>query len=238
MAMMIEGATGQGSSEGMLAGSAVSTGSASGSMAGSAMTGSQLNAGSALRTLIGQKEKELHDMNEYRIQVRRGLNALTLMRPAASRSEHRMAGSEKSTCECRRKHAFSSKKGIKHDKILHLRTQALEGAIAERDRQILELRENFKKLKVDFQYNLQLIEDRDSELERYDGAFANLKNVLRDRDAEVSDLKVSIDELEAQVRSEQQRAAQVEGYCKDKLAEAKQRLEGLRLQKDEEVGHK
>ena len=80
------------------------------------------------------------------------------------------------------------------------------------------------------QYNLQLIEDRDAELERYDGAFANLKNALRDRDAEVSDLKVSIDELEAQVRAEQQRAAQVEGYCKDKLTEAKERLEGLRLQ--------
>jgi len=113
--------------------------------------------------------------------------------------------------------------------------QALEGAIAERDRQILELRENFKKLKVDFQYNLQLIEDRDGELQRYDSAFANLKNVLRDRDAEVSDLKVSIDELEAQVRSEHQRAAQVEGYCKDKLDESKARLEGLRLQKDEEL---
>jgi exonuclease VII small subunit len=38
------------------------------------------------------------------------------------------------------------------------------------------------------------------------------------------------------VRSEQQRAVQVEEHCKDKLVEAKQRLEGLRLQKDEEVG--
>ena len=41
----------------------------SGSIVGS-MTGSQLNSGSALRSLIVQKEKELHDMNEYRIQVR------------------------------------------------------------------------------------------------------------------------------------------------------------------------
>lgn len=36
------------------------------------MSNSQLAAGSALRTLIGQKEKELHDMNEYRIQVGAG----------------------------------------------------------------------------------------------------------------------------------------------------------------------
>jgi len=53
----------QDTSEGALAAS-VGPGSTVGPM-----SGSQLNAGSALRTLIGQKEKELHDMNEYRIQV-------------------------------------------------------------------------------------------------------------------------------------------------------------------------
>jgi len=53
----------QDTSEGALAASA-----GPGSTVGP-MSGSQLNAGSALRTLIGQKEKELHDMNEYRIQV-------------------------------------------------------------------------------------------------------------------------------------------------------------------------
>jgi len=174
-----------GAAEAPQAASALGTASvslAASTVAGSTMTGSQLNTGtgSALRMLIGQKEKELHDMNEYRIQ-------------------------------------------------------ALEGAIAERDQQISELRENFKKLKVDFQYNLQLIQDRDAELQRYDAAFANLKNALRDRDREVSDLKVSVDEVEAQVRAEQQRSSQVEGYCKDKLTEAKERLEGLRLQKDEEL---
>ncbi len=64
----------QGAPEAPLAASALGSGSMGastvGSLAGSTMTGSQLHAGSALRTLIGQKEKELHDMNEYRIQVR------------------------------------------------------------------------------------------------------------------------------------------------------------------------
>ena len=163
--------------EGPLRASALGADPLASSLAGS---GPLNPAGSALRTLIGQKEKELQDMNEYRIR-------------------------------------------------------ALEGAIAERDRQVMELRENFKKLKVDFQYNLRLIEDRDAELERYDATFANMKNLLHDRDTEASDLKVSIDELEAQVRSERERTAQVEGLCQDKLAEAKARAEGLRLQKDEEL---
>jgi hypothetical protein len=51
----------QDSSQGAMAASAQGSGS---------MTGSQINSGSALRSLIVQKEKELHDMNEYRIQVR------------------------------------------------------------------------------------------------------------------------------------------------------------------------
>ena len=96
--------------EGPLRASALGADPLAASLAGS---GPLNPAGSALRTLIGQKEKELQDMNEYRIR-------------------------------------------------------ALEGAIAERDRQVMELRENFKKLKVDFQYNLKLIEDRDAELERYE----------------------------------------------------------------------
>jgi hypothetical protein len=39
------------------------------------------------------------------------------------------------------------------------------------------------------QYNLKLIEDRDAELDRYDALFANMKTVLRDRDAEVKKLQ-------------------------------------------------
>ena len=56
----------QGSTDGPLAASALA---GPDSHATGPMSSSQLAAGSALRTLIGQKEKELHDMNEYRIQV-------------------------------------------------------------------------------------------------------------------------------------------------------------------------
>eukprot|EP00961_Rhodomonas_salina_P113657 1528858-Rhodomonas_salina.1 len=115
------------------------------------------------------------------------------------------------------------------------RLKALEAAISERDKQLAELQDSFKKLKLDFQYNLQLFEERDAELERYDVAFANLKNVVRDRDAEISDLKVSADEMEAQLKAEQARGVEVERYCQDKLKDANERLEGLRHAKDEEL---
>ncbi|KAJ1486834.1 hypothetical protein T484DRAFT_1788414, partial [Baffinella frigidus] len=75
---------------------------------------------------VGQKEKELHDMNEYRIH-------------------------------------------------------ALECSVAERDRQVAELRVSLRGMKADFEFNLKLIEDRDAELERYDGACSTLNGALRER---------------------------------------------------------
>ena len=138
------------------------------------------DASSALKSLIGQKEKYLHELNEFRIQ-------------------------------------------------------ALETAIAERDAEIHECRENLKKLKTDFHYNLKLIEDRDAELERYDATFANMNNALRDRDVEISELRIALDEAEGQIRAEKKRSEQVEIFCQDKLAESRERNEGLRSTKDEEI---
>jgi hypothetical protein len=44
------------------------------------------------------------------------------------------------------------------------------------------------KLQEDFKYNLKLLEGRDEELALYDANFASLKNVLRDREAELSEI--------------------------------------------------
>ena len=76
-----------------------------------------------------QKEKELHDINEYRIHT-------------------------------------------------------LETLLQEKEREIADSKARLSKLKDDFNYNLKLLEERDSELERYDSSFNNLKAVIRDRDIE------------------------------------------------------
>jgi hypothetical protein len=57
---------------------------------------------------------------------------------------------------------------------------------------------------------------RDAELERYDVLFANMKAVMGDKEGEVSDLRVAVDELEARVRLEQKRNVELETYCADR----------------------
>jgi chromosome segregation ATPase len=137
-------------------------------------------ASDTLRNLIGQKEKDLHELNEFRIQ-------------------------------------------------------ALEKAIADRDAEIRECKENLKKLKTDFHYNLKLIEDRDAELERYDSTFASMTDALRERDNEISELRIALDEAEGQIKAEKSKSEQVELFCQDKLTESREKNESLRSIKDEEI---
>ena len=123
-ASLAEGATGVGSGVPEAGGgTAPATLPASGQWLGEGMgyhTGATRGSGGAdfspdrggssevMRSLVGQKEKELHDMNEYRIH-------------------------------------------------------ALECSVAERDRQVAELRVSLRGMKADFEFNLKLIEDRDAE---------------------------------------------------------------------------
>mmetsp|Transcript_38833 Transcript_38833/g.62538 ORF Transcript_38833/g.62538 Transcript_38833/m.62538 type:complete len:1060 (-) Transcript_38833:1564-4743(-) len=125
-----------------------------------------LGTGSNLRNLIQQKEKELHDINDYRIR-------------------------------------------------------SLEQSLREKESQLEVQRERFSKLKEDFQYNLKLIEDRDTELTKYDAAFAQVKSVVRDKEGEVSDLKIQVAEVETQLKRATNKSNELEGYYSEKIKDMK-----------------
>ena len=133
-----------------------------------------------LRGLIMQKEKELHDINEYRIHT-------------------------------------------------------LENLLQEKDRDVAEGKTKLAKLKEDFTYNLKLLEERDGELERYDGSFTHLKAVLRDREIELSEVKISAAELQHAAKQERDRAAESEAYYQQKLAATREEGEASRWKLDDEL---
>jgi len=71
------------------------------------------------------------------------------------------------------------------------RLEEFEGRLQSKDAEIDSLREKHNKIKTDFGYNLKLLEERDSELERYDHAFTQLKELVREKDREVSEVRVA-----------------------------------------------
>ncbi|KAJ0410722.1 hypothetical protein ATCC90586_006825 [Pythium insidiosum] len=133
-----------------------------------------------IRSLILEKEKELHDINEYRIRT-------------------------------------------------------LETLLREKESAAQAYKQKFVKLQEDFKYNLKLLEGRDEELALYDTNFASLKSVVRDREAEVSELKAQIADLQSDLKQEQKRIAEQDAYYQQKLKDARAQMEGARWNFDEEL---
>lgn len=133
-----------------------------------------------IRSLILEKEKELHDINEYRIRT-------------------------------------------------------LEALLRDKEAAVHAYKQKFVKLQEDFKYNLKLLEGRDEELALYDANFASLKGVLRDREAEASELKAQAAELQAELNQEQQRGREQEVFFQQKLKDARAQMEGARWKFDDEL---
>jgi chromosome segregation ATPase len=91
------------------------------------------------------------------------------------------------------------------------------------------------KLQEDFKYNLKLLEGRDEELALYDANFASLKNVLRDREAELSEIRAREAELQAELQRAKQRAEDQEVQYQQKLKDARAQMEGARWTFDDEL---
>ena len=136
-------------------------------------------ATTAARAIL-QKEKELHDINEYRIQT-------------------------------------------------------LDGLLADKERELADAKQRVGKLKEDFTYNLKLLEERDAELERYEQSFNHLKAIIRDRDIEISELKISAAELQHTVKQERERVAESEAYYQQKMAQQREDAEALRWKLDDDL---
>jgi chromosome segregation ATPase len=76
------------------------------------------------------------------------------------------------------------------------------------------------KLKEDFEYNLSLIEGRDRELADYDAKFTNLQSVVRDRDVQLSELKIELADKESSVVQLEQRLKDLEAHAQQRICEA------------------
>lgn len=83
--------------------------------------------------------------------------------------------------------------------------------------------------------NWQLLEGRDEELATYDANFASLKNVLRDRESEISELKAQVADLQSDLKQEQAHGHEQEVFMQQKLKDARAQMEGARWTFDDEL---
>lgn len=115
------------------------------------------------------------------------------------------------------------------------RLQVLEDSVKQKDGFLKQQQEQFIKLKEDFKYNLCLLEERDQELERYDLAFADLKAQLNIRNAEISELRIQLDDVKKAQQREQLARDDLHASYQQRLREKQAEIEAFKSTKNGEL---
>lgn len=116
-----------------------------------------------------------------------------------------------------------------------MQIKSLQSSLKEKEKQINNEKLRFRKLKEDFEYNLKLLEERDQELSRYDVLFLQAKNANSLRDAEVSDLKIQLDDLKLKLSHEEKAKEELLRHYQQRLRDHQQELNQFRQSKENEV---
>ncbi|KAM5272703.1 coiled-coil domain-containing protein 57 [Ctenodactylus gundi] len=119
--------------------------------------------------------------------------------------------------------------------LLAQRTQLQEVALQEAQHQLEKAREKLQRLQEDFVYNLQVLEERDQELERYQAALLQARAREEARQAEASELKIEVAKLRQELAREGRRAEELQEQQRLRLQEHHLELERLHSDKNSEM---
>ena len=115
------------------------------------------------------------------------------------------------------------------------RVSDLESRVERGATELAELRSRMHTLREDFQYNLNLLDERDRELERYDAQFARAATEAEDSARQVREAKLATQEAVSEARRWQQRASESEAHHARRVAEMRDAVERERFNRDESL---
>lgn len=120
-------------------------------------------------------------------------------------------------------------------KLAETRVHELEDVIQARDQELVAINSKFAQFTTDYRYNLKLLEDRDSELERLDASVVSLKNEAASREEALTKARRSQAECEAEILKLRQRSDELEAFYAEKLDRTTKSLEEARSGRDAEL---
>ncbi|XP_039332130.2 coiled-coil domain-containing protein 57 isoform X1 [Saimiri boliviensis] len=116
-------------------------------------------------------------------------------------------------------------------------TRLQEAALQDTQGQLQEAQGKLRCLQEDFVYNLQVLEERDLELERYDAAFAQAREWEEARRAEVSELKIEAAKLRQALAREARKVEELQQQQQLAWQEHRLELERVHSDKNGEIDH-
>ncbi|XP_067671855.1 coiled-coil domain-containing protein 57-like isoform X2 [Haliotis asinina] len=115
------------------------------------------------------------------------------------------------------------------------RVESLEKACREKEQALAAERTKLTKLKEDFKYNLKLLEERDQELQAYDANFTELRAHLSTKTAEVSELKIRLDDMKKATQRETQAMVELQAHYQHRLRERQTEVDTFKTSKTQEL---
>ncbi|KAL1779105.1 hypothetical protein HispidOSU_011518 [Sigmodon hispidus] len=117
------------------------------------------------------------------------------------------------------------------------RAQLQETALRSTQKRLEETQGKLQRLQEDFVYNLQVLEERDRELERYDVEFTQARRQEEARQAEASELKIEVAKLKQALARETRRVEELQHQHQLMLQEHHLELERVHSDKKSEIDH-
>ncbi|XP_036053471.1 coiled-coil domain-containing protein 57 isoform X2 [Onychomys torridus] len=117
------------------------------------------------------------------------------------------------------------------------RAQLQEKALQTTQKHLEETQGKLQRLQEDFVYNLQVLEERDWELERYDVEFTQARRREEARQAEASELKIEVAKLKQALSREARRVQELQHQHQLMLQEHHLELERVHSDKKSEIDH-
>ena len=124
----------------------------------------------------------------------------------------------------------------KESELMQLRSRRvaeLESRAERSSSELGELRARLASLREDFQYNLNLLDERDKELERYDASFARASTEAEASAKQLREARLGTQEAVSESRRWQQRCAESEAHHARRVAENRDVVERERFARDE-----
>ncbi|CAI9744025.1 Hypothetical predicted protein [Octopus vulgaris] len=137
--------------------------------------------------------------------------------------------------------SFISPPAIQYHPFSFCRVLALEHNVQEKEKVIEQLQQKYLQLKESFSYNLQLIAQRDQELQQWEMQVKDLSAKLNAANALKSDWKIEQEKYEERFRRMEQQRTEEQTYWQRQLRQREEEMEMLRRGKmcklDEERRH-
>jgi chromosome segregation ATPase len=119
--------------------------------------------------------------------------------------------------------------------VLENHVNSLEMDLNNKEKELIEEKRRFDLLRKDFEYNLQLISERDEELEKFDSLFCRMKEEEAKHNAQVSELLIALDRKLSEVEMEKRNHEDLRLYYQQRLKEKELEGEQWRLAKEAEM---